>query len=85
MLNRKKVGLALGSFAAFLHFVWVVLLGLNIAAPLMDFVYRMHGMANPYMLLPFDLGRSVLLIVIAFIMGNIIGNVFAFFWNKFHK
>ena len=84
-INTKKLGLTLGSFVAFIHLVWVILLWLGIAQPLMDFAYRMHSMPNPYALLPFNLGNSILLIIIAFIMGNIIGNIFGFFWNKFYK
>jgi hypothetical protein len=85
MLNGKKLGLTLGSFAAFIHLVWSVLVGLGWAQPFMDFARKMHSMSNPTTILPFDLGRSILLIVIAFIMGNIMGNIFAYFWNKFHK
>ncbi len=85
MLNGKKLGLALGSFAAFIHLVWVILVALNWAQPWINFVYKMHSINNPFMILPFDLTRSVLLIFIAFIMGNIIGNIFALFWNRFHK
>ena len=83
--GAKKLGLALGSFAALVHIVWVVLIALGWAQPLMDFVYKMHSMNNPFTVAPFDLGRSVGLIVIAFLMGNIIGNVFALVWNKVHR
>ena len=84
-MNRKKLGLALGSFAALLHLVWVLLIALGWAQPLMDFVYKMHSMNNPFTVMPFDLWRSIGLIVIAFIMGNVIGNVFALVWNKVHR
>ena len=85
MMNGKKVGLILGSFAALIHLVWVLLIALGWAQPFMDFVYRMHSLNNPYMVMQFDLMRSVGLIIIAFIMGNIVGNVLAMLWNKFHK
>jgi hypothetical protein len=84
-INGKRLGLTLGSFAAFLHLVWVVLVALKWAQPLSDFVHRMHFMNNTMTLMPFELGRGILLIVIAFIMGNIIGNLFAYFWNKMGK
>lgn len=85
MLNGKKVGLALGSFAAFLHVIWAILVALNWAEPLLDFVYRMHFLQNPFTFMPFDLGRSLLLIILAFIIGNIMGNLFSFFWNRVNK
>ena len=84
-MNGKNFGLVLGSFAALWHLVWVILIALNWAQPLMDFVYKMHSLNNPLVVMQFDLMRSIGLIVIAFIMGNIVGNVFAIVWNKVHK
>lgn len=84
-MNQHKTGLVLGSFAAFWHLVWVVLVAFGWAQPLMDFIYRMHSLTNPNMVAPFDLMRSVWLIIIAFCVGYVAGNVFAFFWNKIQK
>ncbi len=84
-MNGKKFGLVLGSFAAFVHLVWAVLVALNWAQPLSDFVHRMHFLNNTMSVMPFDFGRALLLIVIAFVMGNVVGNIFAFFWNKINK
>ena len=42
-------------------------------------------MNNPYVIEPFDIVRSIELIVITFFVGYIAGNVFAFFWNKIYK
>ena len=75
----------MGSFAALWHIVWVILIALGWAQPLMDFVYKMHSLNNPLIVMPFDLIRSIGLVVIAFIVGNVVGNVFAMLWNKFHK
>ena len=84
-MNHKKVGLVLGSFAALVHLVWSLLIAFGWAQPWLDFVYKMHSLNNPFTVASFDLTRSIELVVIAFIMGNIVGNVFAFVWNKFHK
>ena len=85
MLNGKKVGLVLGSFVAFLHIVWVFLIVLNWAEPLLHFIYRMHFIQIPVTFLPLDLGRAAVLILIAFVVGNIMGNLFSFFWNRINK
>ena len=84
-MNKRKMGLVLGSFAALMHLAWVVLIAFGWAQPLMDFVYKMHSLNNPFTVMQFDFMRAIGLIVIAFIMGNIVGNVFAMVWNKIHK
>lgn len=84
-MNQNKTGLVLGSFVAFLHLVWSILIALDWAYPLQNFIYKMHSMNNPYVIEPFDIVRSIELIVITFFVGYIAGNVFAFFWNKIYK
>ncbi len=84
-INGKRLGLTLGTFAAFLHLVWVLLVAFNWAQAFSDFVHMMHFIDHPMTILPFSFGRAILLIIIAFIVGNVIGNLFAFFWNKMSK
>ena len=83
-MNQNKTGLILGLFAAFIHLVWSVFVLLGWAQPLLNFIYSMHSLSNPFVVAPFSLGRSLGLIVIAFIMGYIIGSIFSFIWNKIH-
>ncbi len=84
-MNKKKTALVLGSFAGLVHLVWSVAIALGWAQPWMNFVYRMHSLNNPFMVMPFDLGRSVGLIVITFVVGSVVGYIFATLWNHFNK
>ena len=84
-MNQKKVGLVLGSFVGLIHLVWSLLIAFGWAQPLMNFIYGMHSLNNPFTVMPFSLGRSAGLVVITFAVGCIVGNVFAMIWNKFHK
>ena len=84
-MSAKKTGLVLGSFLGLWHLVWSVLVALGWAQPLLDFIYNMHSLNNPFMVMPFNLGRSVGLIVITFFVGYVVGSVLAMLWNKFHK
>lgn len=85
MLNKKKTGLVLGLFLGSLHLFWSILIALGFAQPLLDFIYNMHSLNNPFTVMPFDLVRSAGLVVLTSIIGYIVGNTFAMFWNKFHK
>lgn len=84
-LNRNKVALVLGSFAAIVHLVWALIVGLGWGQAYLDFVFGMHFITNPYMVADFDLATAVELIVIAFLVAYIVGYVFATIWNHFHK
>ena len=84
-MNSHKVGLTLGFFAGLWHLVWSVLIALGWAGSLLDFVFSMHSLNNPYIIAPFSLGRSVLLVVITFVIGYVVGNVFVKIWKSVHK
>ncbi len=84
-MNRIKTGLALGTFAAFGHLVWVILVALKWAQPLSSFVHHMHFLGNTMVFLPFNFGRAIVLIIIAFAMAFIGGFIFATIWNRFHR
>jgi hypothetical protein len=84
-MNKNKIGLVLGSFLGLFHLVWGLLIAIGFAQPLLDFIYNMHSLNNPFTVASFDLARSVGLIVVTFLVGYMVGYVFATIWNKFHK
>jgi hypothetical protein len=84
-MNRRKTALALGSFVALAHLVWVILVGLNLANPWMSWVLRLHFLNNPFTFQPFDYATAIVLIVMAFIVGYVVGWVFAAVWDWVNK
>lgn len=84
-MNKNKIGLILGSFAGLFHLVWGLLIVFGLAQPLLDFIYNLHSLNNPFTVMPFDLVRTLGLIVVTFLVGYVFGYVFAMIWNKFHQ
>lgn len=84
-LNQQKVALAVGTTAALLHVIWSILVVIDWAEPFLAFVLNLHFLDNPYLMEPFDLGKSLVLIVLSFIVWYVIGYVFATIWNRFHR
>jgi len=84
-LNKAKTGLALGLFLALVHAAWAVLVALSVAQGLIDWVTEMHMMANPYIISGFSLGAAVGLVVLVFIVGYVLGWVFAALWNGLRR
>ena len=84
-LSKTKTGLVLGLFMAIVHAAWAVLVALGVAQGLIDWVTEMHMLDNPYIVLDFSLGTAIGLIVLTFVVGYILGWVFAALWNSLRK
>jgi hypothetical protein len=84
-MNVHKVGLTVGSFVGLLHLAWEVLIFLGVAQKLMDFKLAMHSLNNPFVVQPFNLGRGVIVIVLATAAGYIVGALFAALFNRLHS
>lgn len=84
-LNKATTGLVVGLFLAIVHAVWAVLVALGAAQGLIDWYTGMHMLINPYVVSEFSFGTAVGLVVIVFIVGYILGWVFAALWNGLRK
>jgi thiamine transporter ThiT len=83
ILNPQKVGLALGSLVGLLHFLWSVLIALGVGQALVDWIYEVHMIeVSTVNVLPFSLSSAVVLVVVTFVIGNVVGYLFASIWNK---
>jgi hypothetical protein len=84
-LNPKKVGLAFGLLLGGLHLVWSILVALNVAQWLVDFSLWAHMAHVSIVVGPFDLIASLTVIVLAAVIGFVVGAAFAKIWNKIHR
>ena len=79
------VGLALGAFAALWHAVWALLVYLDLAQGLLDWIFGLHFIANPYVVDVFNFGTAVTLVVVTFVCGYGTGWVLGTIWNWARK
>lgn len=79
-LSKNRVGVALGLFAALVHLVWLVAVAVG-AQKFVDWILLMHSIRLDLVLTSVVLLNAVILIVVAFIGGFIVGWVFALIWN----
>ena len=84
-LNPQKTALAVRAFFGLWHAVWGLLVALNLATPLLDWILSMHFLNNPYSVQPFGVVKWVTLVVVTTIVGYAVGYVFSLVWNKVHK
>jgi len=85
MFDKKKTGMAFGAFMALWHFVWAVLVVIGFAQWLLDFVFMIHFLNNPFTVGAFNIATALTLIVVTGILGYVFGWVFAYIWNWAHK
>ncbi len=84
-INSNKLGLILGAIIGGLHLVWALLVWLGLAQGLLDWVFSLHFIVNPYVISSFNSWTMILLVVVTFIVGYIVGLVIAALINKFRK
>lgn len=84
-LNPQSVALVVGSTVGLMHLVWSVFVMMGWAQGLMDFIFSLHFLNNPFMLQAFDPGRALMLIIVTFMVGYVFGWVFTMIWNTLAK
>ena len=84
-LNAHKCGLILGSFLGLWHLTWSLLVLLKLAQPFLNFIFSVHMIAPPYTVLPFNIGRAAMLIIVTALLGYLFGLVLGTIWNKVAK
>ncbi len=83
-LDKNKAGLILGSFFALWHLTWCLVVAVGVGQLLLDWVYYLHFLSNPFRVAAFNGGTAIALVLVTSIAGFILGWVFAFLWNGIH-
>lgn len=76
-MTKNCVGLAIGSLTAGIHLIWVILVAVGLAKPLMDFILSLHFISESYTINPFNITTALGLIIMTFAVGYAIGFVIA--------
>ena len=85
LLNKNKSGLILGTFAALLHVIWSVIVALGIAKDIVNFIASLHFFNMTFTIQQFNLGVSLILVALTFVVGYLIGFIFASVVNFYNK
>jgi len=63
------------------HVIWVVLQATGQTQPVMDFVFRIHGLKSDVAAEPFDLGMAALLLATTAVTGYVVLSASGVLWN----
>jgi hypothetical protein len=84
-IHPHDVGLIAGVTVCLMHVVWSLAVMLGLASWYLDFIFSLHFVSNPYVVQSFDLGKAVMLWVITFVAGYLLGWVSGVIWNMLLK
>lgn len=74
-----------GAFLGLLHLLWSVLVATGVAQVLMDFVFSLHFLNNPFTVSAFDWVKALGLVLLTFVIGYCFGWFLTMLWNSLHK
>ena len=80
-ISPAKSASATGIVIGIWHLVWIVLVGVGWAKPVMDFVLQLHFINVQYSLAPYSASTAAMLIALTFAVGASLGFIFALIWN----
>ena len=83
--DEKKVAMTFGLLVGSMHLVWAVIVASGLAQSLLDFIYGLHFLNNPFTVNPFDLTNAIILVLFTTVVGYIVGWVGTWLWNKVYK
>jgi len=84
-LHPHTTGLALGGIFAVLHFLWALCVAFGFAQLCLNWVFRLHFIVPTLQIAPFSLKLAAGLIVLTFVVGYVVGWLFATIWNWVQK
>ena len=84
-LNPVKTGLAFGKLFGLVHLIWAILVALGWAQALVNFSQWAHMVSVPVVVEAFDFSAAITVIIVAALVGCVIGYVFARIWNWLYR
>ncbi|OGM10549.1 hypothetical protein A2W13_01980 [Candidatus Woesebacteria bacterium RBG_16_36_11] len=83
--NEKNIALITGVMVSSCHILWSILVLLGWGQFLLDFIYSIHFLINPFIVTNFNLTTALILVIVTFIVGYIFGYLGTLIWNKMIK
>lgn len=80
-ISPHAFGMMFGAFLGLVHAGWALLVATGLAQGLLDWIFGLHFLRNPYMVYPFELGTAVMLVIVTSVVGYVGGWVLGSLWN----
>ena len=84
-VHPHDVGLIVGATVSIMHIVWSLVVFFGLANWYLDFIFFLHFVSNPFVIQSFDWGKAIMLWLITFVVGYLVGWVVGIIWNMVLK
>lgn len=74
-----------GAFLGFWHALWSAMVALGFSQAILDFIYRIHFLNNPFQVHAFTMTTALTLVIVTSLIGYGIGWMCAGIWNRIQK
>ncbi len=81
MINATRFAFGFALLLGGYHLLWVALVAVGWAQPVIDFVFRLHFLEPVLVVTPFTLGPAAGLVVLTAAIGAAFGWLIAAIWN----
>ncbi|MDD5012426.1 MAG: hypothetical protein PHQ66_02150 [Candidatus Nanoarchaeia archaeon] len=81
----NKPALAIAVFVSVLHALWLILVASGFAQVLMDWIYSLHMLSNPFIVMSFDMVNAIILLIVPALMSYIAVLLFGLVWKMMVK
>jgi len=75
-LDIFRKALVWGVCLAGFHLVWIILVLLKWAQPLLNCIFKLHMLSVPVQVQPFNLAYAIILLCVTFVIGTFYGLIF---------
>jgi len=84
-LNDNTIAMIFGLLLGGWHLIWSILILIGLAQPFLNFIFWIHMLSVPVTVKAFTITQSLILILVTFVIGYVVGWAFAFLWNALRK
>lgn len=84
-IQPTVIGLFCGICLGLMHALWASIVAFGFAQAFLDWVFALHFIVNPYIIMPFDTMTALTLVLFTFVVGCVIGWISAMLWNLMAK
>lgn len=79
--NKNQLGLALGGLFVVIHAVWALIVATGYGQALLDWIFGLHMISTGFAVMPFSMTKTLILLVVAFVAGYVLGWILSAIWN----
>ncbi|HCM81901.1 MAG: hypothetical protein UV63_C0008G0019 [Microgenomates group bacterium GW2011_GWC1_43_11] len=72
-IHPNTIGLITGVILGGMHLLWSMMIALGLGQLYLDWIFGLHSLNNPFVVMEFSIDRTIYLVIFTFIVGYVLG------------